>query len=275
MTSHDVASPTRLSTLLPGPVSRIAGGALVVALVVRLTGAVEPWGEEGLTPAVVAHLLLLPLLALTLWAASRTPGTSGRPRPVVLTLVALALGYLGDPVVAGTLLSGVWGTLMAAMELEGVVYQAMMLVALLALALVAQTLAFRGWLGAGRLYRLTSAACWVVGVAAVAVVVSGVLHLDLVEYLVGAVTAGAAWCVAVAFLAVAAWRVDRLAGAGALLHVGTAVLAAAGFLVGDSEGLYQAVLRLSAVVYVAGQALLAAGLLRTLRRTPEDADHAV
>lgn len=266
MTSHDVASPTRLSTFLPGPVARIACGALAVALVVRLTGDVEPWGEDGLTPAVVAHLLLLPLLALTLWAASRTPGTSGRPRPAVLTLVALGLGYLGDLVLAGTLLSGMWGTLMGSMELEGIIYQAMMLVALLALALMVQTLAFRGWLGAGRLYRLTSAACWVVGVAAVAVVVSGVLHLDLAEYMVGAVTAGAAWCVAVAFLAAAAWRVDRLAGTGALLHVGTAVLVAAGLLVGDSEGLYQTVSRLSAVVYVAGQALLAAGLLRTLRR---------
>ncbi|MFI8523212.1 hypothetical protein ACIGB8_02120 [Promicromonospora sukumoe] len=265
MTSHDVVPPTRLRTFLPGLVSRITFGALLVALVVRLTGDVEPWGEEGLTPAVVAHLLLLPLLALTLWAASGTPGTSGRPRPVVLTLVALALGYLGDPVVAGTLLSGVWEALMGSMELEGIVYQAMMLVALLALALVAQTLAFRGWLGAGRLYRLAGAACWVVGVAAVAVVVSGLLHLDLAEYVVGAVTAGAAWCVAVAFLAVAAWRVDRLAGTGALLHVATAVLAAAGLLVGDSEGVYQAVLRLSAVVYVAGQALLATGLLRSLR----------
>ncbi|MGW2094895.1 hypothetical protein [Promicromonospora sukumoe] len=275
MTSHDVVSPARLRTLLPGPVSRIAFGAFVLAVVVRLTGDVEPWGEGGLTPAVVAHLLLLPLLALTLWAASRPSAGGGRPRPVVLTLAALALGYLGDPVVAGTLLSGVWEALAGGMELEGLVYQAMMEVALLALALVVQTLAFRGWLGAGRLYRLATVTCWVVGAATVAVVASGVLHLDLGEYLVGAVTAGVAWCFAVAFLAVAAWRVDRLGGIGALLHVATAVLVAAGLVVGDAEGVYLAVLRLTALVYVAGQALLAAGLLRALGRTPEDADRAL
>lgn len=281
MTSEDVLTRPGIRTLLPGWTARIAFGAFLLAVVVRLTGDVEPWGDDGVTAPVVAQVLLLPLLALTLWAASRpgdaggasgtagaggTAGADRRPRPVVLTLVSLALGYLGDAVVTTTLLPGVWDVLLGGMELEGVIYAPMLVIALLALSLVVQTVAFRGWLGTGRLFRLTTAACWVVGAAAVVVLSSGVAHLDVGEYVVGAVTACAAWCAAVVFLTVAAWRVDRLAGVGALLLVATAVLLPAGLFVGEA-GLYLATLRVAPVVYVAGQALLAAGLLRGLHRT--------
>ncbi|WP_157236758.1 hypothetical protein [Promicromonospora sukumoe] len=279
MTSEDVLTRPGIRTLLPGWTARIAFGAFLLAVVVRLTGDVEPWGDGGVTAPVVAQLLLLPLLALTLWAASR-PGAAGgatgtaaagrRPRPVALTLVALALGYLGDAVVTRTLLPGVWDVLLGGMELEGVIYAPMLVIALLALSLVVQTFAIRGWLGSGRLFRLTTAACWVVGGAAVVVLISGVAHLDVGEYVVGAVTACAAWCVAVAFLTVAAWRVDRLAGIGALLVVAAAAFLPVGLFVGEA-GIYVFALRLTPVVYVAGQALLAAGVLRGLHRTPHPA----
>ncbi|MFE7509153.1 hypothetical protein [Promicromonospora sp. NPDC057488] len=274
MTSEDVVTRPGIRTLLPGWTARIAFGAFLLALVVRLTGVVEPWGMSGVTAPVVAHLLLLPLLALTLWAASQPGGAGGasgttgaarRPRSVVLTLVALAVGYLGDPVVTITLLPGVWEALMGGMELEGFIYAPMLVLALLALSLTVQTVAFWDWLGTGRLFHLTTAACWVVGVAAVVVLVSGVAHLDIGEYVVGALTAGAAWCLAVAVLAVAAWRVDRLAGIGAPLLVAAVAFLPVGMVVGGA-GAYLSAFRVLPVVYVAGQALLAAGLLRSLNR---------
>lgn len=270
MTSENVALlRAQARAFLPGPVSRIAFGALLVAIVVRMTGDVSPGNEHGVTAALVAHLLLLPLLALALWAAAPRSGGIGRPRPVVLTVVALALGYLADTVVTGTFFPGMWDTLLGGMELDGLVYGAMLSAALLALALVVQVVAFRGWLGPGRLRTSADVVCWVAAAVATAVLVTGVAHVDFGDYLVGVVAAGSAWCAAVTILAVVAWRVDRLAGIGALLHVATALLlpvAAMGWGVGPDS------LRLSAVTYIVGQALLAAGVLRRLRRTTADAD---
>jgi hypothetical protein len=269
MTSNDVeVSRVGIRALLPGPVSWIACGALLVAVVIRVTGDVIPWGEDGLTAPLVAHLLLLPLLALTLWAAASSSGGVGRPRPVVLTLVALALGYLGDVVVTTTLFPGVWEALMGNMELEGLVYGAMLAGAVLALALVVQAVAFRGWLGAGRLRSAADVTCWVTAAVAAAILVAGVAHADLGDYAVAGVVAGSAWCVAVSLLAVVAWRADRLAGVGALIHVATGALLIVTILGTGTVGF-----RAAAVTYVVGQALLAAGVLRKLHRTSAGADH--
>jgi hypothetical protein len=269
MTSEDVVSRAGIRAILPGPVSRVACGALLVAVVIRVTGDVAPGNEGGLTAPLVAHLLLLPLLGLTLWAASPPSGRVGRPRPVVLTLVALALGYLGDLIVTGALLPGAWNLLMGDMELEGVVYGLMLSGAFLALALVAQAVAFREWLGAGRLRTSADVVCWVTGSVAVAVLAAGVAHADLGDYTVGAVAAGVAWCAAVSLLAVVAWRADRLAGIGALLHVATALVLLIATFTGEA-GIVG--LRVAAVTYVVGQALLAAGVLRTLHRGAAAAD---
>lgn len=272
MTSNDVEAPhVGIRALLPGLVSRIAFGLLLVAVVIRVTGDVTVWDEAGLTVPLVAHLLLLPLLALTLWAAA--PSSGGgllRPRPVVLTLVALALGYLGDVFVTAALLPGVWEALMSGMELEGLVYAAMLSGAVLALALVVQVVAFRGWLDAGPLRVAADVICGVTGLAAAAVVVAGIAHVDLRDYVVGAVVAGAAWVAAVSLLTVVAWRADRLAGVGALLHVATGALLLIGTMTGGIGASFS--LRVVAVTYVAGQALLAVGVLRRLRRDSAGAD---
>jgi hypothetical protein len=272
MTSDDDVEAPRVGirALLPGLVSRIACGLLLVAVVIRLTGDVGAWEEGGFTVVLVAHLLLLPLLALTLWAAAPSSGGVLRPRPVVLTLGALALGYLGDVFVTTALFPGVWDALMNDMELEGLVYMAMVSGAVLALALVVQVLAFRGWLGAGPVRSAADVTCWVAGVAAVAVVVAGVVHVDLGDYLAGAVVAGAAWVAAVSLLTVVAWRADRLAGIGALLHVAAAALLLVGTMTGEVGGTLS--LRAVAVTYVAGQALLAVGMLRRLRGATAGAD---
>ncbi|MGI5187068.1 hypothetical protein ACQEVI_02860 [Promicromonospora sp. CA-289599] len=271
MTSNDVeAQRTGVRAVLPGPVSRIACGLLLVAVVIRVTGDVDAWDDGGFTVPLVAHLLLLPLLALTLWAAAPSSGGALRPRPVVLTLVALALGYLGDVFVTTALFPGAWDALTSGMELEGLVYLAMVSGAVLALALVVQVVAFRGWLGAGPLRSAADVTCWVTGVAAAAVLVAGVAHVDLGEYVVGAVVAGSAWVAAVSLLAVVAWRADRLAGVGALLHVAAAGLLLVGTM---ASGVGAAVsLRAVAVTYVVGQALLAVGVLRRLRGATPGAD---
>ncbi|MEV0951931.1 hypothetical protein [Promicromonospora sp. NPDC050249] len=271
MTSSDVEAPRAgIRALLPGLVSRIAFGLLLVAVVIRVTDDVTVWDEAGLTAPLVAHLLLLPLLALTLWAAAPSSGGLLRPRPVVLTLVALALGYLGDVFVTTALLPGAWEALMSGMELEGLVYVAMVSGAVLALALVVQVVAFRGWLGAGPLRSATDITCLVAGVAGVVVLVAGVAHVDLGDYVVGAVVAGSAWVAAVSLLTVVAWRADRLAGVGGMLHVAAAAL----LLIGTMTGGVGATLsfRAAAVTYVVGQALLAVGVLRGLRRATADAD---
>ncbi|MEU4388905.1 hypothetical protein [Promicromonospora sp. NPDC023805] len=271
MTSTDVEAPrVGIRALLPGLVSRIAFGLLLVAVVIRMTGDVGAWGEGALTVALVAHLLLLPLLALTLWAAAPSSGGVLRPRPVVLTLVALAVGYLGDVFVTTVLFPGVWETLMSGMELEGLVYMAMLSAAVLALALVVQVVAFRGWLDAGPLRLAADVVCGVTGVAAAAVLVAGVAHVDLGDYVVGAVVASAAWVVAVALLTVVAWRADRLAGVGALLHVATAGLLLIGTMTGGIGASIS--LRVVALTYVVGQALLAVGVLHRLRRATAGAD---
>jgi hypothetical protein len=273
MTSNDVeVSRVGIRAVLPGPVSRIACGALLVAVVIRVTGDVTPWNEGGLTAPLVAHLLLLPLLALTLWAAAPPSGGVGRPRVVVLTLVALALGYLGDVVVTSTIFPGAWDALTGSMELEGLGYAAMLNAAVLALALVVQAVAFRGWLGAGRLRSAADVTCWVTAAVAVAVLVAGVAHSDLGDYAVAAVVAGSAWCAAVSLLTVVAWRADRFAGVGALLHVATAALLLIGPITGGAGTVS---LRAAAVTYVVGQALLAAGVLCRLRRTSAGADHSL
>lgn len=267
----DVEAPRAgIRALLPGPVSRIAFGLLLVAVVIRMTGDVGAWDEGGFTVVLVAHLLLLPLLALTLWAAAPSSAGVLRPRPVVLTLVALALGYLGDVFVTTALVPEVWDTLMNDMELEGLVYMAMMCGAVLALALVVQVVAFRGWLGAGPVRSAADVTCWVAGMAAVAVVIAGVAHADLGGYLVGMVVAGAAWVAAVSLLTVVAWRADRLAGIGALLHVAAAALLLVGTMMGEVGSTLS--FRAVAVTYVVGQALLAVGVLRGLRRATADAD---
>jgi hypothetical protein len=149
------------------------------------------------------------------------------------------------------------------MELEGLVYMAMLSAAVLALALVVQVVAFRGWLGAGRLRSAADVICWVTGLVAIAVLVAGVAHVDLGDYVAGAVVAGSAWLAAVSLLAVVAWRADRLACVGALLHVAAAAL----LLTWTMSGVVGAgvSLRVVAVVYVVGQALLAAGVLRRLQ----------
>lgn len=271
MTSNDVdVSRVGIRAVLPGTVSRIACGLLLVAVVIRVTGDVGVWEEEGFTAPLVAHMLLLPLLALTLWAAAPSSGGLRRPRPGVLTLVALALGYLGDVFVTTALFPGVWEALMSNMELEGLIYMAMLSAAVLALALVVQVVAFRGWLGAGRLRSAADVICWVTGVGATAVLVAGVSHVDLGDYLAGLVAAGSAWVAAVSLLTVVAWRADRLAGVGALLHVAAAALA----LIWTMSGAVGASvsLRVVAVVYIVGQALLAAGVLRRLRRATAGAD---
>lgn len=271
MTSNDVEAPrVGIRALLPGLVSRIVFGLLLVVVVIRMTGDVDAWDEGGFTAPLVAHLLLLPLLALTLWAAAPTSGGLLRPRPVVLTLVALALGYLGDVFVTTALFPGVWEALMSGMELEGLVYMAMVSGAVLALALVVQVVAFRGWLGAAPLRSAADVICWVTGVAAVAVLVAGVAHVDLGDYLVGAVVAGSAWVAAVSLLTVVAWRADRLAGVGALLHVAAGAVLLIGTTVGEVGTAVS--LRVVAATYVVGQALLAAGVLRRLRRATAGAD---
>jgi hypothetical protein len=271
MTSNDVEAPrVGIRAVLPGTVSRIACGLLLVAVVIRVTGDVTVWDEAGLTVPLVAHLLLLPLLALTLWAAAPSSGGLLRPRPVVLTVVALALGYLGDVFITTALFPGAWEALMSGMELEGLVYMAMMSGAILALALVVQVVAFRGWLGAGPLRSAADVTCWVTGVAAVAVLVAGIAHVDLGDYLVGVVVAGSAWVAAVSLLTVVAWRADRLAGVGGLLHVAAAALLLVGTMTGEVGGALS--LRAAAVTYVVGQALLAVGVLRGLRRATAGAD---
>jgi hypothetical protein len=82
--------------------------------------------------------------------------------------------------------------------------------------------------------------------------------------------AGAAWVAAVSLLTVVAWRADRLAGIGALLHVAAAALLLVGTMTGEVGGTLS--LRAVAVTYVAGQALLAVGMLRRLRGATAGAD---
>jgi hypothetical protein len=190
---------------------------------------------------------------------------------VVLTLVALALGYLGDVSVTTVLFPGVWEALMGNMEMEGLVYGAMLSAAVLALALVVQVVAFRGWLGAGSLRTAVDVACWVTGVVAVAVLGAGVAHVDLGDYVVGAVVAASAWVVAVSLLTVVAWQADRHASVGALLHVAAAALLLVGSMTGGAGTAGS--LRAVAVIYVVGQALLAVGVLRRLQRASEGPDH--
>jgi hypothetical protein len=88
--------------------------------------------------------------------------------------------------------------------------------------------------------------------------------VDLGDYVAGVVAAGSAWVAAVSLLTVVAWRADRLAGVSALLHVAAAALFLAWTMtggVGAGVGL-----RAGVVAYVVGQDLLAAGVLRGLRR---------
>ncbi|MFD6142249.1 hypothetical protein [Promicromonospora sp. NPDC060271] len=271
VTSSGVEAPRAgIRAVLPGPVSRTACGLLLVAIVLRTTGDVGAWEEGTRTVALVAHLLLLPFLALMLWSAAPSSGGVLRPRPVVLTLVALALGYLGDVFVTTALFPGVWDALMSGMELEGLLYMAMLSGAVLALALVVQAVAFRGWLGAGPLRSAADVICWAIGVVVAAVLVAGVAHVDLGDYVAGAVAAGAAWVAAVSLLTVAAWRADRLAGIGALLHVAAAAML---LVVTTAGGVGTAIgLRAVVVTYVVGQALLAAGVLRRLQGVPAGAD---
>jgi hypothetical protein len=274
MTSTDVEAPrVGIRALLPGLVSRIVFGLLLVAVVIRVTGDVGVWEEEGFTAPLVAHMLLLPLLALALWAAAPSPGGLGRPRPVVLTLIAFALGYLGDVFITTVLFAGVWEALASNMELEGLVYMAMLCAAVLALALVVQVVAFREWLGAGPLRSAADVICSVTGLVAIAVLVAGVAHVDLGDYVAGAVVVSSAWSVAVSLLAVVAWRADRLAGIGALLHVAAAALLLTWTMWGEVGAGVS--LRVVAVVYVVGQALLAAGVLRRLQRMSVGVDQSL
>jgi len=264
MTS-EVLSPPRVSlrALLPGPVSRIGFGLLLVALVVRMTGDVS-WDVPELTAAGAAHLLLLPLVALTLWAAAPSSGGAGRPLPVVLTLVALGVGYLGDYHVTNRLFPRLWDVLLRDTDWDGLVYQALITGGVLLLALAVQILAFRGWLGAGRPRLVADVGCWVIGAVAVAAVVAGVTRLDLGDYTAALAVGVVAWVAAVVLLTVVAWRADRLAGIGALLYIVSAVLLVVLVILLGGDDF---VARAGTATYVVGQSFLAAGVLRKLHRT--------
>ncbi|MFI2102157.1 lysoplasmalogenase [Isoptericola sp. NPDC019693] len=225
---HPGLIPAPPQRLLPTVTSRATAVALAMLTVLHLVAQVA----EAATWARVTQACLMPLLAATLWCAAPAP----RSRLVRLVAVALGLSWLGD-------------TAPAAFEGDAAF---LVMVAFFLLAQVAYAVAFWPTRGASVARRPVLLAPYVL--AAVALVVASAPGAP--GPLLAAVVVYGVCLVAMAVLATG---VHPLAGAGGVVFLASDAMIALGAFTDwfdpPASGFWVM------LTYVAGQALLVAGVL--------------